>query len=645
MSNTIDLMSDSVSLDSILPQIKSGVAKIPVDMIETLRNDPRVKYVELNGDIYENSEFIPIGITKSLGRGRPLDYTPGPGITTDCSDPNSFRVALVDGGIDVGQYDFEFCGIYDENGQVDPNRETHCMGKAFLRSSDEALGQDWYNTERTHGMHVAGTIAASGLNNAGVSGMIADEKVCLVVARVFGDGGGASVAKVSEAIIWAADVGAKVINMSLGTSSVYSSVTDAIQYAHSKGTILVASAGNGADDSPPVLTNYPADYPEVISVAAVDDNNRWASFSNYNSNVNIAAVGVDVLSTYPIPSGGTTFEIVSTAGTFMGTHMVYSKYTSNEGVTGVLVDCGRGNGRCLGNGGHVCLMEQGGSSFHAKVLQCEQSNGVAAIIYADDDQDVKGTMGQVNNSPKFTSIPAVGVRRDVGLQLLGVVRTEVSLTSPLEGAYGRMSGTSMAAPHVTGAAGLIWRSCPDCSRDIVIDCLLDTADDAGARGRDNYYGSGILNTDSAQSCLRNNVCCANQASPTQNPTPMPTKKPSVAPTSRPTRSPTERPTDTPTFNPSASPSANPIRNIRTCDNFCDDKDQFCSFKTQETCSKAELDCISSCQSAVLQGALEEGLVDLCKSVWCVADKEACVAEGESKCDTEYNFCLSLCPTF
>ena len=128
------------------------------------------------------------------------------------------------------------------------------MGKAFIKDNDAAQGQDWFNTERSHGMHVAGTIAASGLNNAGVTGMIADEKICLMVARVFGDGGGATVAKVAEAIVWAADNGAKVINMSLGTSSVYSAVTDAIQYAHSKGSLCFNSLSLGGDSS--VLLQY-----------------------------------------------------------------------------------------------------------------------------------------------------------------------------------------------------------------------------------------------------------------------------------------------------------------------------------------------------------------------------------------------------
>lgn len=155
-------------------------------MIETLEYDPRVSFVELNGLVFENSEFIPIGISRSLGPSQPLDYKPGPGVLTDCTDPDSFRVGVIDGGIHVRHYDFEFCGIYDQNGQPDQNKPTHCMGKAFLRSSDAAEGQDWYNTKRGHGQHVAGTIAASGLNNAGLTGMIADEKVCLVIARVFG---------------------------------------------------------------------------------------------------------------------------------------------------------------------------------------------------------------------------------------------------------------------------------------------------------------------------------------------------------------------------------------------------------------------------------------------------------------------------
>ena len=121
----------------------------------------------------------------------------------------------------------------------------------------------------------------------------------------------------------------------------------------------MVSCRNGADDDPPTLVNYPADYAEVLSVAAVDVGYNWAPFSNYNENVNLAAVGVDVMSTYPLPTGGTTMDIVSNAGTFSGTLMIYSKYTSSDGVTGVLVDCERGTGPCPGDGGHICLSKFG----------------------------------------------------------------------------------------------------------------------------------------------------------------------------------------------------------------------------------------------------------------------------------------------
>ena len=89
-------------------------------------------------------------------------------------------------------------------------------------------------------------------------------------------------------------------------------------------------------------------------------------------------------------------------------------------------------------------VERGGPQYHTKVLMCEQSNGAAAIIYSDDNTDVLGSMGQVNNSPKFTSIPAVGIDRDSGLQLLDIAGTKVTVTSQLVGGYGTMSGTSMA---------------------------------------------------------------------------------------------------------------------------------------------------------------------------------------------------------
>lgn len=432
----------------------------------------------------------------------------------------------------------------------------------------------------------------------------------------------------------------------------------------------VYSFSNGADNDPPLLVNYPADYDEVLSIAAVDTNYKRASFSNFNENVNMSAVGVDVLSTYPLPSGGTNVDIVTSKGTFNGIHMIYSRYTSNEGTTGVLVDCGSGDSKCPGSGGHVCVIERGGSAYHTKVLQCEKSNAVAAIIYSDDETMVRGSMGQVNNSPQFTSIPAVGVSWGVGLQLLRLVGKEITITSPLEGnGYGRMSGTSMSSPMVSSAAGLLWRSCPDCSREEVIDCLLTTALDVGPVGKDIYYGSGVLNTKGAFTCLSTNPCCTGPSmeeidptvvpssvptgTPTVRQTPapskVPTKTPTISPTYLPThkatKNPTEQPTSFPTrsasFSPTSSPSLRTAQNF-VCDGHCADKHAFCLYKAKKKCLDENNSCLTSCLNALKDGLLVPEFLGLCEAEWCAEDEEKCISERENSCKADLASCQQFC---
>jgi subtilisin family serine protease len=187
--------------------------------------------------------------------------------------------------------------------------------------------------------------------------------------------------------------------------------------------------------------NYPASFPGVMSVAAVTSSNQWATFSTNNTEVDISAVGVDVLSTYPLPSGGTRVYVSWESGQATGIHMIYSQYAST--VTGPLVNCYTG-GSCEGPGGHICLFERGGTSFYNKVMQCNASGGIATIIYNTGANPVRGTMGHVNNSPRYISTPAVGLARDVGLQLVGMAGQSVTVATQLDDGYARLSGTSMA---------------------------------------------------------------------------------------------------------------------------------------------------------------------------------------------------------
>jgi subtilisin family serine protease len=77
--------------------------------------------------------------------------------------------------------------------------------------------------------------------------------------------------------------------------------------------------------------------------------------------------------------------------------------------------------------------------------------------------------------------------------------------------YGYLGGTSMAAPHVVGAAALIWRACNSCTSTQVAQCLEDTAMDLGTTGRDDQFGHGLVRTENAYLCLINDIgCCSEQ---------------------------------------------------------------------------------------------------------------------------------------
>jgi len=142
-----------------------------------------------------------------------------------------------------------------------------------------------------HGTHVAGTIAATADNGVGVAGVAFDASLAICKA-LGGPLGSGSTTDVANCVTWLADRGAQVINMSLGGGA-SQTLRRAVQYANGRGALVVAAAGNDGDGT----QNYPAAYPEVVSVAATDASDQRASFSNANADVELAAAGVDVLST------------------------------------------------------------------------------------------------------------------------------------------------------------------------------------------------------------------------------------------------------------------------------------------------------------------------------------------------------------
>ncbi|MBM4393990.1 MAG: S8 family serine peptidase, partial [Deltaproteobacteria bacterium] len=139
----------------------------------------------------------------------------------------------------------------------------------------------------SHGTHVAGTIAQLTNNGVGVAGVAPGASILPV--RI-GDYRGVSSENIAAGIIWAADNGAQVINLSVGGSSYARVVDEACRYAYDKGVVVVASSGNDGFDG---KVSYPAAYPTVIAVGAHDANSKEAVYSNNGKELALLAPGGD----------------------------------------------------------------------------------------------------------------------------------------------------------------------------------------------------------------------------------------------------------------------------------------------------------------------------------------------------------------
>ncbi len=145
-----------------------------------------------------------------------------------------------------------------------------------------------------HGTHVAGTIGAIAGNGLGVAGVAFGAP--LIVCRALGADGSGTVADIAACMRWAHVKGARVISMSLGGPD-SRTIAEAAKTAYARGgksgSLIVAAAGNDGDTT----ISYPAGLAQVVSVAAIGASDAVAPFSNANADVELAAAGVDVLST------------------------------------------------------------------------------------------------------------------------------------------------------------------------------------------------------------------------------------------------------------------------------------------------------------------------------------------------------------
>jgi subtilisin family serine protease len=186
-------------------------------------------------------------------------------------------IAIVDSGVDLSHPDL-----------------TSRLGAGHDFVGNDSTPKD----ENGHGTHVAGIAAAATENGVGVSGGAPDAKIMPV--RVLDSKGSGSQANIGKGIQWAADHGAKVINLSLGESGLAGKLlrggelNEDIEHAVQRGAVVVAAAGNDGTASKPYRSTTP-----VLIVGAVDSNRQPAKFSNFGATDAVTAPGVQIDSTLP----------------------------------------------------------------------------------------------------------------------------------------------------------------------------------------------------------------------------------------------------------------------------------------------------------------------------------------------------------
>ena len=259
------------------------------NFIEAITKKEHIKYAEENATF--ETQYSPSD-SQFGSQYAPQQVNADDAWDTTLGD-SSVTIAVVDTGAQYDHPDLQ------ANYESDPGRD-------FADDDSDPypdVPQDEY-----HGTHVSGCAAAVVDNGTGVAGQ---GNSSLINGRALDENGSGSTADIADAIEWAADQGADVINMSLGGGGYTSTMKNAVGYAQNNGSLVIAAAGNDGSQG----VSYPAAYSECLAVSAVDSNEQLASFSQYGSSVELCAPGVDVLSTTTETRGG--YEQLS--GTSMAT--------------------------------------------------------------------------------------------------------------------------------------------------------------------------------------------------------------------------------------------------------------------------------------------------------------------------------------
>jgi serine protease len=345
-----------------------------------------------------------------------------------------------------------------------------------------------------HGTHVAGIIAAKD-NNSGVVGVAPFVRFWSV--KAVDDTGNGTMEEVVKSIEWVVakkkEVGGRwVVNMSLGGEEESPIEREAFRKAAAEDIILVAATGNGSSDTAVKPVAYPAGYPDVIAVGAVDNQSVHAQFSNQGAEVDFVAPGVKVISTVLTGTAHMSYVRAADNKVFITKPLTGSKA---ESLSGEYVFCGLGAAEDFTSAvqGKIALIQRGGDSFATKTRRAKEAGAIGAVIFNKDDTGITWTLFDPEDpTTKDYAWPvAVAMSKADGEAL--AAKGSGTLAIAYEGDdYDDKNGTSMSTPHVSGAVALLWAIAPNVSPDSIYNALMLTARDLGQPGKDEKYGYGEI---------------------------------------------------------------------------------------------------------------------------------------------------------
>jgi len=373
---------------------------------------------------------------------------------------------------------------------------------------------NWFEpgNNNAHGTHVAGTIAAIA-NNDGVIGVMPNQNTNIHVIKVFNEAGWGYSSSLVSAVDTCVNNGANVVTMSLGGSGSSTTERNALAAHYNNGVLLIAAAGNDGNNT----HSYPASYDSVMSVASVDSNKDHSAFSQYTNQVEISGPGEAILSTVTRGEGRLADITIGGQSYFNSGVVPHNRFTPsgsnytpnpyNGTATATLAECTVSGStfNCGNMTNKVCLVERVGNQGTAypeinAVKACKTAGASAVIVYSNSALPGLQNPFLVDANSEISMV-SVSVDRTTGLALRNQLGATVTVSNQGNKDYEYYNGTSMATPHVSGVATLVWSYHPQCSAAQVRNALKQTAEDLGTAGRDDKTGYGLVNAMAAKAFL------------------------------------------------------------------------------------------------------------------------------------------------